>query len=176
MPQAYRMIGLLAYRIIGGIIIFANTLGDSVSKQELVFDDNLFVFETVMRVRHTEIDLEQHVTIESMTALLSEARLRFLYARGIKEVNADRQGLIIDKLQLDIMSRIRVREELLFEVGVEPVYDNGGSIVIKITRMHTGEVVAKARQHFRNYDFNLDKVTKLDKSTKEALYPHLFRL
>lgn len=146
------------------------------SKQELVFEDYLFVFETVMRVRHTEIDLGQHVTIESLTALLSEARLRFLHAKGIKEINSDKQGLIIDTLQLVILSRIQAREELLFEVGVEPIYDNGGNIVIKVTRMHTGETVVKARQHFRNYDFNLNKVIKLDNTTKEALYPHLFRL
>lgn len=146
------------------------------SKQELVFDDDLFVFETVMRVRYTEVDAGQHITVESLTALLSEARLRFLHAKSVKEINADHQGLIIDKLQLDIVKRIRIREELLFEVGVEPIYDNGGNIIMKVTRMHTGETVAKARQHFRGYDFNLNKVTKLDNMIKEALYPHLFRL
>jgi len=147
-----------------------------VSEQALAFEDDLFVFETVMRVRHTEIDLGQHMAVESLTALLSEARLRFLQAKGIKDINSEQQGLIIDQLQLDIMSRIRVREELLFEVGVEPIYDNGGHIVIKVTRMHTGEIMAQSRQHFVNYDFSLNKVVKLDKTTKEALYPHLFRL
>lgn len=146
------------------------------SEQALVFEDDLFVFETVMRVRHTEIDLGQHMAVESLTALLSEARLRFLQAKGIKDINSEQQGLIIDQLQLDIISRIRVREELLFEVGVEPIYDNGGHIVIKVTRMHTGEIMAQSRQHFVNYDFSLNKVVKLDKTTKEALYPHLFRL
>lgn len=146
------------------------------SEQALAFEDDLFVFETVMRVRHTEIDLGQHMAVESLTALLSEARLRFLQAKGIKDINSEQQGLIIDQLQLDIMSRIRVREELLFEVGVEPIYDNGGHIVIKVTRMHTGEIMAQSRQHFVNYDFSLNKVVKLDKTTKEALYPHLFRL
>jgi len=147
-----------------------------VSEQALAFEDDLFVFETVMRVRHTEIDLGQHMAVESLTALLSEARLRFLQAKGIKDINSEQQGLIIDQLQLDIISRIRVREELLFEVGVEPIYDNGGHIVIKVTRMHTGEIMAQSRQHFVNYDFSLNKVVKLDKTTKEALYPHLFRL
>lgn len=146
------------------------------SKYKLAFDNDIFVFETVMRVRHTETDLGQHVTIESLTALLSEARLRFLYARGIKEINSDQQGLIIDELQLDIAGRVRVREELLFEVGVDPLYDNGGNIIIKVTRMHTGEIVARARQHFVNYDFRLNKVTTLDNTVKQALYPQLFRL
>ena len=123
------------------------------SKQELDFDNDIFVFETVMRVRHIELDMAQYLTLESLTALLCEARQRFFYSRGIKEINANYHGLIIDELQLSIVSRVQAREELLFEVGVEPLYDNGGTIVIKTTRMNTGEIVAKARQHFVNYDF-----------------------
>jgi len=147
-----------------------------VSKKELDFDNNIFVFETVMRVRHIELDMAQYLTLESLTALLCEARQRFFYSKGIKEIDADYHGLIIDELQLIIVSRIRAREELLFEVGVEPIYDNGGNIVIKVTRMHTGETVAKARQHFVNYDFRLNKSIALDKTMKEALYPNLYRI
>ncbi|WP_250163261.1 thioesterase [Psychrobacter sp. WY6] len=145
------------------------------SKQELDFDNDIFVFETVMRVRHIELDMAQYLTLESLTALLCEARQRFFYSKGIKEIDADYHGLIIDELQLSIVSRIRAREELLFEVGVEPLYDKGGTIVIKITRMHNGETVAKARQHFVNYDFRLNKSIALDKIMK-ALYPHLYRI
>jgi hypothetical protein len=42
--------------------------------------------------------------------------------------------------------------------------------------MHTGEIVARARQHFVNYDFRLNKVTTLDNAVKQALYPQLFKL
>lgn len=142
-------------------------------KKELNVDDGLLVFETVMRVRHTEIDTGQYMTLESLTGLLTEAWLRFLYAKGIKEINADYQGLIIDELHLSISSRVQVREELLFEVGVEPSYDDGSHIEMKVTRMQTGETVAKARKHFVNYDFRLNKVTALDSTIKEALYPPL---
>ena len=131
------------------------------SNQELNFDDGIFVFETVMRVRNTEIDMGQHLALQSLTALLTEA---------------DHQGLIINKLQLSIFSCVRAREELLFEVGVEPLCDNGGNIVFKAMRMHNGEIVAKARQHFVNYDFRLNKITTLDNTIKKALYPHLFEL
>ena len=150
------------------------------SNQELNSDDGVFVFETVMRVRNTEIDMGQHLTLESLTGLLTEAMQRFLYAKGIKEISADHQGLIINELQLSIFSCVRAREELLFEVGVEPLveplYDNGGNIVFKATRMHNGEIVAKARQHFVNYDFRLNKITTLDNTIKKALYPQLFEL
>lgn len=143
------------------------------SEQKLDVDDEFLAFETVMRVRHAETDANQYLTLEALTALLTESWLRFLYAQGIKEVNADYQGLIIDELQLNIRSRVKVREELLFEVGIKPSYDNGGHVEIKVTRMHTGELVAHARKHFVSYDFRLNKVTALDSTIKKALYPRL---
>ena len=37
--------------------------------QELTFDAKVFVFETVMRVRNTEIDSGQYLTLEALTTL-----------------------------------------------------------------------------------------------------------
>jgi acyl-CoA thioesterase FadM len=144
--------------------------------QKLTFDNGVFVFETVMRVRNTEIDVGQYLTLEALTGLLAEARARFLYSKGIKEVNADYQGLIIDNLQLNILSRVRAREELLFEVGVEQLSNEGGEMAVKITRMHDNSAVAMARQHFVNYDYRLNKVTTLNSMLKEALSPQPFEL
>lgn len=137
--------------------------------RELTFDQEVFIFETVMRVRNTEVDVGQHLTLESLTALLAETRARFLYFKDIKEINAAYQGLIIDNLQLQVVSLVRAREELLFEVGIEQLSNDGGNIAIKVTRMYDGSLVAKARQHFVNYDHRLHKITPLNNSTKEAL-------
>lgn len=148
----------------------------TLTDRELAFNSEVFVFETVMRVRSTEIDVGQYLTIEALTALLTEAKARFLYSKGIKEINADYQGLMIDYLQIHVESRVRVREELLFEIGVEHLTDNDGNLAIKITRMYDGSVVAKARQHFVNYDYRLKKVVALNTMTKESLAPQPFVL
>lgn len=137
--------------------------------RELTFDQEVFIFETVMRVRNTEVDVGQHLTLESLTALLAETRARFLYFKDIKEINSAYQGLIIDNLQLQVVSLVRAREELLFEIGIEQLSNDGGNIAIKVTRMYDGSLVAKARQHFVNYDHRLHKITPLNNSTKEAL-------
>lgn len=139
--------------------------------QDLTFDKEIFVFETVMRVRNTEIDMGQHLTLESFTSLLSEARQRFLYSRSIKEINADYQGLIVDNLQLSFISRVRAREELLFEVGIERLFDDSGYLIIKSTRTSDGSLVAKARLHFINFDFRTNKVTVFNSIIKAALEP-----
>lgn len=138
-------------------------------ERELVFDDAVFVFETVMRIRNTEIGIGNYLTLESLTDLLSETRDRFLYAKGIKQIHANYQGLIVDDVQLNVFSMVRAREELLFEVGVAEISDDGCDINIKVTRMHDGSLVAKSRQHFVNYDYRLKKITSFDSTIKQAL-------
>ncbi|ALF59582.1 thioesterase [Psychrobacter urativorans] len=146
------------------------------SDQELTFDDGVFVFETVMRVRNAEIDVSQYLTLESMTALLAEARARFLYSKGIQAKSADHQGLMVDHLQLAIISQVRAREELLFEVGIEQLSDNDGQLAIKVTRMYDGSLVAKARKHFINYDYRLNKISTITSCIQEALSPQPFEI
>jgi len=144
--------------------------------QDLTFDSRVFVFETVMRVRNTEIDSTQYLTLEALTAQLSEARVRFLYSKGIKEMNAEYQGLLTDNLQLSVNSRVRAREELLFEMGVESLDDNGGQIAIKVTRMYDGSLIAEARMHFINYDYRLNRTVAMNELIKEVLEPQPFEL
>ncbi|MCM3662659.1 hypothetical protein M3148_16970, partial [Georgenia satyanarayanai] len=103
------------------------------------------MFETVMRVRNTEIGLAQHLTVENLVALLTEARFRFLYSKSIKEVNAEYQGLVINHIETQIFDRVRAREELLFEVGVQHLTDLGGDFVFKVSRMFDGSLVAYAK-------------------------------
>ncbi len=137
--------------------------------QELTFDDGVFVFETVMRVRNTEIDVGQYLTLESLITLLSEARVRFLYSKGINEINSEYQGLIVSNLQLNVISRVRAREALLFEVGVEQISQKSGKMAIKVTRMYDGSLVAKARKGFIQYDYRSNKAISFNSEVKGAL-------
>lgn len=144
--------------------------------RELEFDDRVFVFETVMRVRNTEIDVGQHLTLESLISLFAEARARFLYSKGIKDINAECQGLIVSNLQLNIINRVRAREELLFEVGIEHISDKDGEMAIKVTRMYDGSLVAKARKSFIQYDYRSNRSISFNNDVKEALNQQPFEL
>ena len=141
----------------------------TLSHSELTFDADIFVFETVMRVRQAEVGVSQHLSLEALTAQLTEARARFFFAKGIQDVETSHQGLVVDHAQLSIKSIVRVRETLMFEVGVAQWCDNGGSIAIKVTRMLDGTLVAMAHQHLINYEYRLHKAVPLGHCTKEAL-------
>lgn len=140
------------------------------------FDDAYFVFETVMRVRNTEIGIGQNLTIESMVALLTEARSRFLYSKGIKEISADYQGLVITDVATHFISRVRAREELLFEVGVQNLTKDGGDFVFKVTRMFDSSEVARAVMGFVAYDYRSNKKIALNDTLYQLLDAKPFEL
>ena len=83
---------------------------------------------------------------------------------------------MVDHLQLAIISQVRAREELLFEVGIEQLSDDDGQLVVKVTRMYDGSLVAKARKHFVNYDYRLNKISTITSSIQEALSPQPFEI
>ncbi|WP_352339097.1 thioesterase family protein [Psychrobacter sp. 16-MNA-CIBAN-0192] len=143
------------------------------SDRELNTKLTVFTFETLMRVRSAEVE-GGYLTLEALVVLLKEVRARFLYAKGIPNINTDHQGLIVNHLQLSVLSRVQVREALLFEVGVEQLSDKEAMIAIKVSRMHDGSRVAIAREHIVNYDYRLNKVTTITIDMQEKLSPASF--
>lgn len=146
------------------------------STKDISLDDGIFVFETVMRVRNTELDIGQHISIEALTAMLSEARSRFLFSKNIKEINADYQGPMTKDMILNLVSRVRAREELLFEVGIARLDNEGGEMLIKVTRMYDGSLVAKAKLFFVNYNYRLNKEIAMSTQLSKALAQQAFEL
>lgn len=116
-------------------------------------EDTVFVFETAMRVRNTEVGIGQQLTIEALVALLTEVRVRFLHAKGVTEVDANYHGLMITDVATRIYSRARVREGLLFEIGVKNLTDLDGEFIFKVTRLSDGSQVASAHMGFVGYDY-----------------------
>lgn len=136
---------------------------------DISLDDSFFVFETVMRVRNTEINFGQYLSLDAMTSLLTEARARFFYSKGLKEVDANYQGLIVTDITLNFPTRVRAREELLFEVGVGNINHKNGSILFKVSRMFDNSLVAKAQSTFVNYDYRTNQTVDIPQEMIEIL-------
>ena len=134
-------------------------------------DEKILIFETVMRVRSTETDCGQHMTMQALTANFIEAMKRFFYSRGIKDINTNYQGLVVNNINISSVSFARAREELLYEVGVNDVTSDGGHVIMKVSRMFDSSVVAKANIQFVNYDYHLNQVIALTQPLIDALDP-----
>lgn len=139
------------------------------SEMAIIPTPDKFIFETVMRIRHTEIDSGDNLTMESLVALLTESRARFLHAKGLSDVNVGSQGLIITDIATSFLNRAKVREALLFEVGVQNIHTNGGDFIFKVSRMNDMFVIANAQMSFVMYDFLSNKVIALTPQLRQTL-------
>lgn len=146
------------------------------SIQEIFIEENQFIFETVMRVRNTEVDVGQYLTIEALTAILTEARSRFFYSKNIKEVNSDYQGLITTDYTVGLPLRVRCREELLIEVGVPKINEEQANLHFKVSRMHDGSLVSKASMTVVNFDYRHHKIVRMSDSIISLLKQTPFEL
>ena len=77
--------------------------------------------------------------------------------------------MVINHIETQIFDRVRAREELLFEVGVQHLTDLGGDFVFKVSRMFDGSLVAYAKMGFVAYDYRQSQEIPLSATIKEAL-------
>lgn len=131
------------------------------ARVQLNIPDHIFSFETVMRVRSTEIDMGQQLRSESLAGMFSEARSRYLYAQGIREIDLEYNGILVTDMLIDFVSRARAREELLFEVGVYDMNTYGGDMAVKVTRMNDMSLVAVGKFGFVCYNYIENKVAPM---------------
>lgn len=142
------------------------------ARVELNFDETVFIFETVMRIRSTEMGIGQQLRAESMIELFSEARARFLYAKNLREIDSNYFGILITDVCTQYLSRVHAREELLFEVGLADMNPYGGDFVIRASRMYDGSVVALGKFGFVYYNYLTGSVAELDKQLKQLFSNH----
>lgn len=141
------------------------------AKLELDIPEHIYSFETIMRVRSTEIDMGQQLRSESLSAMFSEARSRYLYANGIREIDIEYMGILVTDSAIQFLSRARAREELLFEVGVYDRNKYGGDMAIRVTRMNDSSLISKGKFGFVCYNYIENRIMPLtDKMTE--LFAH----
>jgi acyl-CoA thioesterase FadM len=125
---------------------------------QLDFLTDQFYFSTVLTVRATDINAANHVGNESMIAMVSEARSRFLFAFGVPETSLDGPGIIVTDLATIYRAEAYRRDELLFDVGVMDFNKYGGDLIYRITRPRDETLIAMAKTGFVFYDYKAGRV------------------
>ncbi len=146
------------------------------SVQEVVVEESEFVFETVMRVRNTEVGVGQYLTIDSLTSILTEAQSRFFYSKGIEDMNDDSQGLIITDMAINFPEMVSAKEELLIEVGVPKINKKQATMKFRVNHMHNMTIIAKACMTLVNFDYQKNKVVSMSAYMLEHLEQKPFAL
>ncbi len=144
--------------------------------QEILVEENDFVFETVMRIRGTEVDVGQYLTMHALASILAEAKSRFLYSKGITDVDSSYQGLVVTDVSVNLPERVLCREELLIEVGVPNIDEKEAIFKYKVSRMYDGSEVARASMNIANFDYRYHKFVAMPKRMIETLEQVPFEL
>ncbi len=146
------------------------------SVQEVVVEESEFVFETVMRVRNTEVGVGQYLTIDALTSILTEAKSRFFSSKGIEDMDDNSQGLIITDMAINFPEMVKAKEDLLIEVGVPKINKKQAIMKFRVNHMHKMIIIAKACMTLVNFDFNKDKVVPMSAYMLEHLEQKPFAL
>jgi len=125
---------------------------------QLAFPDDVFIFETRMQVRITDINGANHLGNDALISMLSEARARFLAEYGFREDGDDGTGIIVTDLATMYQSESFYPEVLRFEVGLMDFNRYGGDFVFRVTKMDSGQAVALAKYGFVFFDYHQRRV------------------
>ncbi|MBM7062070.1 thioesterase family protein [Pseudomonas sp. UL073] len=137
------------------------------ARLKLEFPSELFIYTTTLTVRVTDINGANHLGNDSMISMISEARARFLFDKGIRET-----GIIVTDLATTYKAEAHARDQLLFEVGVMDFNKYGGDIIFRITRPADSTLVAMAKSGFVFFDYKQAKVVEIPEQFR-SIFPNV---
>ena len=128
------------------------------ARLQLNLPEDQYYYSTQLTVRVTDINAANHLGNESMIAMISEARARFLFEFGVAETERDGNGIIVTDLAATYRAEAYGRDQLLFEVGVMDFNKYGGDIIFRITRPRDKKLVAMAKSGFVFFNYKTSQV------------------
>ena len=131
------------------------------ARLKLEFPEDQYCYSSQLTVRTTDINAGNHLGNDSMISMISEARARFLFEYGVRDIEADGTGIIVTDLATTYRAEAHARDQLLFEVGVMDFNKYGGDITFRISRPADGTLVAMAKSGFVFFDYQTGKVSKM---------------
>lgn len=128
---------------------------------KLSFPDDVFIYETQMPVRITDINGANHLGNDALISMLSEARAQFMVKYGVEETGNKDVGIIVTDLATMYQSESFFPEMLRFEVGLMDFNKYGGDFVFRVTKAESGQPVALAKYGFVFFDYQQREVVPI---------------
>jgi acyl-CoA thioesterase FadM len=104
-----------------------------------------FPFATEIEVRVTDLNYGQHLGNDSLLGLIHEARVRFLRAQGLHELDFEGRSLIMVDAAICYRAEGFAGDRLTFEVAVALTGRAACDFLYRVTRPADGRLVAEAK-------------------------------
>ncbi len=128
----------------------------------------LFDFDTEVQVSINDINAGGHLGNHSLVAILNEAHLRFLEAKGFPEPVIDGRAFINSDLAIVYRSQAYHRDVLRIEVAIANFHEYGCDILYRVTNKQTGKQVAVARTGMLFFDYERNKIAEVPERFKSV--------
>lgn len=122
---------------------------------------DVFMFETRIRVRVSDINYGRHVGHDALISLIHESRVRFLEHLGYTEADIEGHPLLISDLAAVYESQSFYGDTLRFEIGVGDFNKYGCDFFYRVTHAETGGPVMQAKTGIVFFDIRTGRVAAL---------------
>ena len=122
---------------------------------------DVFVFETELTIRTTDLNFANHVGNDMFVSLMQEARTRFFIDLGYSDLNVEGKGTIISDVAVVYKSQSFYGESLKFELGVGDFNKYGCDIFYRVTNAENQKLVLEAKTGIIFFDYEKNKVTTI---------------
>ena len=122
---------------------------------------DVFLFETELTIRTTDINFANHVGNDTFVSLMQEARTRFFMDLGYSDLDVEGKGTIISDLAVIHKSQSYYGERLKFELGAGDFNKYGCDIFYRVTNAENQKLVLEAKTGIIFFDYEKNKVTTI---------------
>lgn len=124
---------------------------------------DVFLFETELTVRTTDLNFGNHVGNDAFVSLMQEARTRFFMSLGYSDLDVEGKGTIITDLAVVYKSQSYYGERLKFELGAGDFNKYGCDIFYRATNAGNQKLVLEAKNGIVFFDYEKNKVSAIPK-------------
>jgi len=129
-----------------------------------------YPFACELTVRTTDLNLGGHLGHDRLLSLVHEARVAFLAAHGLQELDFGGVSLIMGDAAVVYQAEAYAGDRLLFEVCAGEPSPGGFRIFTRITRPADGRSVALVENGMACFDYRKKKVTALPPAVRHSAF------
>lgn len=131
-----------------------------------------FSFSCIIPVRITDLNYGNHVGNDALVSIIHEARVQYLSAKILHELNNNGTGLIMADLQINFKKESLYGDILNVEISAENITNTSFDLYYQLSTKKQDIIttIAQAKTAMVFYDYSQKKVIKLPESFKASLY------
>lgn len=127
-----------------------------------------FSFE--LSVRTTDLNYGGHLGNDRLLSLVHEARVAFLAAHGLSELEFGGVSLILGDAAVVYQAEAYAGDGLLFEVATREPSRSGFRIFYRVTRPADGQAIALVENGMACFDYQARKIAALPAAVRESSF------